>query len=359
MTFGHCARAAMLLELPRAHRTVPDARMTHPEFEPLLTPLAADAPCGADLEYDPAFLALQEAGAVKPEQQYGDTLIAAQEPDWEAVNDQARQLALRTRDLRVAVWLVRSGARLTGLSGAVRGLQLVQALVDRHWEHLHPQLDATDNDDPTARVNALQPLLHANAGLADLRAASLTGRRGALTVRDLELALGHAEPAPGEIVATEEGALKGVAAAIAASPELAQLMPAGLEAVRGLVESLDRRLTSTQALDFGPLRTLLQCVADAAARATGTEAPATPGAPALPREALPGASGIAIASREDVIRALERACEWIERNEPSNPAPLLIRRSQRLMSKNFIDIVRDLIPDGVDQVEKLAGTPHS
>jgi len=173
------------------------------------------------------------------------------------------------------------------------------------------------------------------------------------------LALGHAEPAPGEIVATEEGALKGVAAAIAASPELAQLMPAGLEAVRGLVESLDRRLTSTQALDFGPLRKLLQCVADAAARATGTEAPATPGAPALPREALPGASGIAIASREDVIRALERACEWIERNEPSNPAPLLIRRSQRLMSKNFIDIVRDLIPDGVDQVEKLAGTPHS
>jgi hypothetical protein len=29
------------------------------------------------------------------------------------------------------------------------------------------------------------------------------------------------------------------------------------------------------------------------------------------------------------------------------------------MSKSFIDIVRDLIPDGVDQVEKLAGTPHS
>jgi hypothetical protein len=26
------------------------------------------------------------------------------------------------------------------------------------------------------------------------------------------------------------------------------------------------------------------------------------------------------------------------------------------MSKNFIDIVRDLIPDGLAQVEKLAGT---
>ncbi|HZN47099.1 MAG TPA: type VI secretion system protein TssA, partial [Ramlibacter sp.] len=242
--------------------------MTTLELEPLLSPLAADAPCGADLEYDPAFLALQAAAAGKPEQQYGDTVIAAQDPDWESVNDQARQLALRTRDLRVAVWLVRSGARLTGLSGAVRGLQLVQALVERHWDHLHPQLDASDHNDPTARVNALQPLLHANAGLADLRAASLTGRRGGLTVRDLELALGHAEPLAGETVSTEEGVLKGVAAAIAESADLAALMQAGLAAAQGLADSLDQRLASTQGLDFGPLRKLLQCVADAGLRAT-------------------------------------------------------------------------------------------
>jgi type VI secretion system protein ImpA len=335
--------------------------MTTLELEPLLSPLAADAPCGADLEYDPAFLALQEAAAGKPEQQYGDTVIAAQEPDWESVNDQALQLAMRTRDLRVAVWLVRSGARLTGLSGAVRGLQLVRALVEQHWDHLHPQLDASDHNDPTARVNALQPLLHANAGLADLRAASLTGRRGALTVRDLELALGHAEPLAGESASTEEGVLKGVAAAIAESADLATLMLAGPAAVQGLADSLDQRLASTQGLDFGPLRKLLQWVADAALRATGAAGLATGAGAQGPAVAVAtgAGAGLFIGSREDAIRALERACEWIERNEPSNPAPLLIRRSQRLMSKNFIDIVRDLIPDGVDQVEKIAGNPHS
>jgi len=59
-----------------------------------------------------------------------------------------------------------------------------------------------------------------------------------------------------------------------------------------------------------------------------------------------------------VIRALERACEWIERNEPTNPAPLLIRRSQRLMTKNFIDIIRDLAPESLTQIEKLAGPPN-
>ncbi|MDQ6640844.1 MAG: type VI secretion system protein TssA, partial [Pseudomonadota bacterium] len=74
--------------------------------------------------------------------------------------------------------------------------------------------------------------------------------------------------------------------------------------------------------------------------------------------AAPRAAG-AIASRDDVFRALDRACEWIERNEPSNPAPLLIRRAQRLMSKNFIDIIRDLAPDGLSQVERIAGTGTS
>lgn len=326
--------------------------MTDLELEPLLSPLAADAPCGADLEYDPAFLSLQEAGARKPEQQYGETVIPAQEPDWAAVKDQALQLSARTRDLRLAVWLVRSGARVSGLSGAVRGLQLVQALIERHWEHLHPQLDASDNNDPTARVNALLPLLHPGAGLADLRAASLTGRRGALTVREIELALGRADAMAGEAVPAEEAVVNGIAAAISESADLASLMQAGLAAVNGLADALDQRLASSQGLDFAPLRKLMQCVADAGRRATGDSAPAESATVAGARATV--AVG-AIASRDDAIRALEHACEWIERNEPSNPAPLLIRRSQRLMTKNFIDIVRDLIPDGLDQVEKLAG----
>jgi len=332
--------------------------MTDLQVEPMLSPLAADAPCGADLEYDPAFLSLQEAGAGKAEQQYGDTLIPAQAPDWPAVHEQALQLGTRTRDLRIAVWLLRSGARVSGLAGAVRGLQMVQGLVERHWDHLHPLLDASDNNDPTARVNALLPLLHADAGLADLRAASLTGKRGGLTVRDIELAIGHAEPIAGEAVPTEDGVLKAVAAAIAESPPLADLMAGGVAAVRALADALEQRLDASQGVDFAPLRKLLQCVADAARRATGAGEPA-----AEEHAAAGGAIGAiavgAIATREDAIRALERACEWIERNEPSNPAPLLIRRSQRLMSKNFIDIVRDLIPDGLDQVEKLAGIHDS
>ena len=105
------------------------------------------------------------------------------------------------------------------------------------------------------------------------------------------------------------------------------------------------------------MKKLLQRVADAASKAAGNggvaEQRATAGAATASRQ--PGT----INSREDASRALERVCEWIERNEPSNPAPLLIRRAQRLMSKSFIDIIRDLAPGGVEDIEKLAGSANS
>lgn len=331
---------------------MPDA-----DLETLLSPLADDAPCGADLEYDPVFLSLQQAAAGKPEQQYGDTVIPAEEPDWQTVHEQALQLAARTRDLRVAAWLARSAAHVEGLHGAVRGLQLVQGLVQRHWEHVHPQLDAGDNNDPTARMNALSPLAHPNAGLADLRAASLTGKRGAPTVRDIELALGHAEPLPGETVPTEDGVVQGVSTALAQMPGLAQDMQQGLEAVQGLSAVLEQHVSPASSPELAPLKKLMQRVADAGRLASGQAI--DPVAAEGEGAAVAARALGAISSREEAIRALDRVAEWIERNEPSNPAPLFIRRSQRLMSKNFIDIIRDLVPDGLNQIEKLAGTSNS
>jgi len=329
-----------------------------PDFdvESLLSPLMGDAPCGVDLEYDPAFLALQQAGAGRPEQQYGDTVIAAEDPDWAAVHEAALQLAARTRDLRLAVWLTRSGARLDGWPGALRGLQLVRGLLERQWEQVHPQLDASEGNDPTARLNALMPLAHAE-GLADARAASLTGGRGGPTVRQVELALGRVDPAPGETVPTPQGLIEGLAAAATQTPALADSWQAGVAAVQGIEAVIDQRAPA-QGPDFAPLRRLLQHVAEAARQAVpaaGDPSNAAPAAAGTNGAAAQSQAVGGINSREDAIRALTRVCEWIERNEPSHPAPLLIRRAQRLMSKNFIDIVRDLVPDGVSQIERLAG----
>jgi type VI secretion system protein ImpA len=266
------------------------------DIESLLASLGDSAPSGSDLEYDPDFLALEQAGAGKPEQQFGDTVIPAEPADWRRVEDLADSLAQRTRDLRVAVWMVRCQARLHGLEGAAQALQLVHGLLERHWDTLHPQLDASDNNDPTMRLNALAPLLAIDAGLADLRAAALSTDRASLTVRDIELGLGRAEPAGDERAPGEAAVRQAVSELCAGRPQLAACVRAAADALAACARLLDERVGSGMA-----------------------------------------------------------PCDWIERNEPSHPAPLLIRRAQRLMTKSFVEIIRDLAPDGMGQVQMLAG----
>src|SRR3954466_7510869 len=112
--------------------------MAEIDVDALLAPLSDAAPSGADLEYDAAFLALEEASRGKPEQQFGDTVIPAQEPDWRVMHEQALALFARTRDLRVGVHLLRAATRLHGIAGFAPALRLVHGLLERHWAHIYP-----------------------------------------------------------------------------------------------------------------------------------------------------------------------------------------------------------------------------
>lgn len=373
MTFGHCGRSARLLESPHPTQAPPgrcgfDTTMSANDlFDPeaLLAALDEAAPCGPDLEHDPVFQALEQAGAGKPERQYGDKIFPAEPPDWAAVREHALDLAGRTRDVRVAVWLVRCGARGQGLAGALPGLQLVSGLLERHWAHVHPQLDAEDDNDPTMRLNALLPLYTADATLADLRASAVAPVRGGMTLRELELGLGRAEPVEGEPLPTEAGVLEGLRQLVERHPEVAETLTAAAAAARAIAETVQAQVGS-RAPDASPLVRLLSAGADAVARLqAGSEGSGDTGESATsadgtgdelpPGRGAASSGGGALRTRADAARELERIAAWIEQNEPSNPAPLLIRRALRLMNMSFIEIIRDMASNGLDQVETIAG----
>jgi type VI secretion system protein ImpA len=61
-------------------------------------------------------------------------------------------------------------------------------------------------------------------------------------------------------------------------------------------------------------------------------------------------------SREDALHALELAAAYFRTNEPSSPLPLLIDRAKRLAPLPFLEILRDLAPDGLAQAQTVAGT---
>ena len=87
------------------------------EVAKLLEPVSEDAPCGEDLEYDTAFGELERAAQVKAEQQFGETVVEEEGPNWSGVQDKALELFARTRDLRVAIYLVRAQVHNEGAAG--------------------------------------------------------------------------------------------------------------------------------------------------------------------------------------------------------------------------------------------------
>ena len=66
-------------------------------------------------------------------------------------------------------------------------------------------------------------------------------------------------------------------------------------------------------------------------------------------------AGQEIKTREDAIRQLVKIAEFLESTEPTNPASLLIRRSAKLMGMSFIDLLRELAPQSLQQIELITG----
>jgi type VI secretion system protein ImpA len=62
-----------------------------------------------------------------------------------------------------------------------------------------------------------------------------------------------------------------------------------------------------------------------------------------------------IKSRDDVLKALNAISAYYEKFEPSSPIPLFMARCKRLVTMGFVDIVRDLVPDALAQVDVLRG----
>jgi type VI secretion system protein ImpA len=69
---------------------------------------------------------------------------------------------------------------------------------------------------------------------------------------------------------------------------------------------------------------------------------------------LRGLSG-AVNSREEAIRAIDLVCEYLERAEPTNPAPLFLRRARHLIGHNFLQLMKALAPEALADVARVVG----
>jgi len=337
--------------------------MTQIDLASLLQPVTDDAPCGDNLEYDPAFGELERAAQRSPERVMGDQVIAAEDPDWNDVLEKALALFERTKDLRVAAQLLHAGLKTGGLPAFSSGVALIHRLVNDYWESVHPQLDKEDNDDPTLRMNSLL-LLDDRAGLVgSLSRCPLVSSRtlGRFSMRDIRIARGEMTPLDGEQASKFDPALIEAAFLDGDLDELranAEAVQASLDSFKALSAFLIEQVGS-YAPELGSLTAELQAMRHVLVEQLGRRGAAPAGgdgavALAGSAAAAPSAPGD-IRSRDDVIRTLDRICDYFHKHEPSSPVPLLLKRAKRLVAKDFMDILRDLTPDGVSQAELIGG----
>jgi type VI secretion system protein ImpA len=345
----------------------------------LIGPLEEGNPSGPNLEYDPAFQELERAQQGKPEQVMGGSVKAAEEPDWREVGERAEALLRRTRDLRVAVTLAQAQLKIDGLPGFLGGLKVIKGLLETQWETVHPQLDADDDNDPTLRINTIQTLASLDAVRKSLREAPLvySPTLGRFNFRDILIASGK-EPKPANMT-DPPNQTRIDAAFLDAKLEPLQATFSQVQEIAGIVADIDRLLVDRLAgrapdldplirddgedKDKGDLIRIEEIMApklaargvDVAVEGDRASGPGGAEAGEAPRIATAGE----ISSRDDVVRQLDRLCDYYARYEPSSPIPILLRRAKRLVKKDFMEIVRDLTPGGLAELEALAGVEKS
>jgi type VI secretion system protein ImpA len=322
------------------------------------------------LEYDPDFVALEDAVRIEPEQQFGDTIVPAEEPEWESVRELAVELLSRTKDLRAAVHLVGALVHGNGLPGLAQGLQLVRALVETFWDSLHPQLDPDDDLDPTARMNIIASLGDSSLILAVRHAPifQIPGL-GSISYRDVQIANGQL-PAPPD--SEEILKLDTIQAAIhdlelSTLEDTVAVVEGAIEDVCAIEQSLMDAVGATQVVSLEALthelRGILAFLNEQMVARGDTEPEeveegdeeSVSGAGDPRGSRLKSQVSGEIRSSQDVIRALDSVIAYFRVNEPSSPVPLLLERAKRLVSRGFLEILNDIAPDGLSQAEQVTG----
>lgn len=323
-----------------------------------------DSPSGENLEYDPIFTEMEIAGQPGEERQIGDEVTAAEDPDYSDLAEKALAVLEKSHDLRAAVFLADAYLNTKGLAGFADVTTYVRGCLEDFWDSCHPELDEDDDDDPTMRINAVQGLGGAETIYRSLRRTALTESRnfGRLSLRDMEIAEGKMA-APSGMENVPDSATISAAFQDTDDDFLTTLLTAAQVAednVRAISGLFDDR-TPGQGPDLDEVIKLLRQI-----KRRLTEYASAEGVDDTAQDDdaddMGGGASMAVGgpvgginSPSDVSNALDRIVAYYRRSEPSSPVPIMLERAKRLVGADFLTIMKDMAPDGVDNVHLIGG----
>ena len=334
-------------------------------FEKLASEITLDQPCGPFIDDDEGleddFVMLESIARVN---QDSLTLDGDEDGvDWRDMLARCEDLAKQTKDVRVYVFLAQAALQLKRLQGLAGVVQLIRVTLSEYWAETHPILDDAKDETPW-RVMTLNEL-SGDSLISLLTATPIVEAKqaGSFTLRDIRLAKGEIQLVEGsEELIPEAGLIE--AAFQECDQEVLQSSLSLVEQIQDDITQLKDQLVNSECsharYDWDKLISDLKYISDVYAQYVTVETAdeeienesvGEPGAADM--EVIVKSTGIN--NRTDVLGALEKICEYYAKYEPSSPVPILVERTKKLVTMDFMSIMKELSPDGVKQVELIAG----
>ena len=342
-------------------------------FEGLLRPLSESAPCGLSLEDTPTLAAFDAYKLFGQQSTIGTRRPGQKEdepptpPAWDEMLDKSLAALQTTKDLRVLAYFAAAHLWTGGVVPFCESLRVAATWLETWFAAVYPRAD----EDIFFRTNALNNFNDRLAIVDALRRAALVTMRptGPISLRHIEMASGIIPITKGEAAPPKDGEIN---AAFAAAP-LADLR-AQLAAAQVALDSLakiDATMAAAGGVEATPnfdgrtdkeklvsLRHQLKRIHEVVRTQIAARPDAAPaeadGTGAAEGGAAPGTVGV-IRTRQDAIRALDAVTTFFENTEPSSPVPLFIERAKRLIAKNFLDVLQDIVPDALNAAKAAGG----
>jgi type VI secretion system protein ImpA len=311
-------------------------------MQALLGPVSPDAPAGPDLSYDSDRQLIEQAFETAPD-----------EVEWDRTIDRILAQAVQTRDLWLAVYLARAGARAGRLERVENGLALLAGYLESFWDSAHPTLEEYGVE---GRKGACESLVRIGEFLAPLRRVPLIEhpRLGVFTGEDFARFAEEGAAADGY------GQFRAAVADTPVERIADQLERVGR--IRAAVARADTVLSDEAAkvgqtgTNFASTYAALDAIAEAMRPHVFQDAPpAMDAEPASSMVSEPMAMGRGraapgrIESREDVARALDAVIEYYGRVEPTSPVPVALGRVKGWISMDFVAILNDIAPGSIGE----------
>jgi len=336
------------------------------DLEALLAPISDEMPAGGDpranFAADSLYFGLRDARAeARAVERQADAAGEENAPaaQWGPVLRLAvKLLATEAKDLEVAAWCTEALLRADGLAGLAAGFALMQELVERYGEALHPMPDDEGMARHVAPVTGLNGESNDGTLIQPLRKLPLFQRPDGTAVPFWKYQQSVEAAGIGDLARREQRFAAGVipfeqleteaaAASAAAFTRLHQDATAANAAWQALASALDAR-AGKDAPPTSRVRDLLADIAGIAARYAPEgeiASAATEEEPVVASSAVDLGDLGGIRTREEALRRLNEIAEFFRRTEPHSPLAYTLFEAVRRGRLTWPKLLEEIVPD--------------